>query len=95
MCFGHIRSEGPNYLKRKKGMFVAWLDDGSESDSKEDTAKQVSSLKGIYDRESDCEDLNFEERVASYKDLRLRNKEVCQQREKQKRIMDQLHAERT
>lgn len=95
--FGHIRSECPTYIKKqKKGLFVAWSEDDSESDPEEDFSKQFTALTGIYDsdEESNGEDLTFEELFASYKELFLMSEEVCQLREKQKRTSAQLQAEK-
>src|ERR1043165_1114962 len=95
--YGHIRAECPTFLKKqKKGMYVTWSDGDSESDSEEESAKLVTSLSGVYNSDNDStdEEVTFEELADSYKKLCIRSAEVCQQNEKQKKLIVKLEAEK-
>ena len=95
--YGHIRVECPTSLKKQeKGMSVTWSDGDSESDSEEESAKLVTAISGVCNSDNDSSDqeLTFEELANSYKKLCIRSAEVCQQNEKQKKLLVKLEAEK-
>lgn len=96
--FGHIKAECPTYLKKqKKGLAVTWSDgESSESDSDEESAKLVTALTSVCGSDSDSseEEVTFDELSSSYRELCIRSAEVCQQGEKQKKIIMKLEAEK-
>src|ERR1051325_2865531 len=77
-------------------MFVTWFDGDSESDSEEESAKLVIALSSVCNSHNDSsdEEVTFEELVDSYKKLCIRSAEVCQQNEKQKKLIVKLEAEK-
>ena len=77
-------------------MPVTWSDCDSESNSEEESSKLVTALVGICNSDSDSsdEEVTFEELVESYKKLCIRSAEVCQQNEKQKKLIVKLEAEK-
>src|ERR1051325_3438743 len=94
--FGHIRAECPTFLrKQKKGMAVTWSDGDSSSDSEEESAKLVTALSGTCnsDNDSSDEEVTFEELAETYQKLCIKSGEVCQQNEKQKKLIEKLEAE--
>ena len=58
----------------------------------EESAKHVIALTGTYisDGGSSDEELTFEELTATYKELCIKSVEVCQENEKQKKLIMQL-----
>src|ERR1044072_8935997 len=90
--YGHIRAECPTFLKKqKKGMAATWSDGDSGSYSEEESAKLVTALSGVCnsDNDSSDEEVTFEELADTYKKLCIRSVEVCQQNEKQKKLIVQ------
>src|ERR1051325_4759182 len=92
----HVRAECPTFLKKqRKGMTVTWSDGESGSESEEEAANLVTALSGTgnSDNDSSDEEVTFEELVDTYKKLCIRSGEVCQQNEKQKKLIEKLEAE--
>src|ERR1043165_2581376 len=94
--YGHIRAECPTFLKKqKKRMAVTWSDGDSGSESEEESAKLVTALSRVCNSDNDYsdEEVTFEELADTYKKLCIRSAEVCQQNEKQKKLIVKLEAE--
>ena len=77
-------------------MFVTWSDGDSENNSEEESAKLVTALSGVCnsDNDSSDEEVTFEELADTYKKLFIRSAKVCQQNEKQKKLIVKLEAEK-
>src|ERR1043165_189839 len=76
-------------------MAVTWSDGESGSESEEEAANLVTALSGTgnSDNDSSDEEVTFEELADTYKKLCIRSGEVCQQNEKQKKLIEKLEAE--
>src|ERR1043165_121537 len=76
-------------------MAVTWSDGDSGSEYEEEAAKLVTALSGTCnsDNDSSDEEVTFEELADTYKKLCIRSGEVCQQNEKQKKLIEKLEAE--
>src|ERR1044072_1730173 len=76
-------------------MAVTWSDGNSGSESEEEGAKLVTALSGVYnsDMDSSDEEVTFEELAENYRKLCIKNGEVCQQDEEQKKLIEKLEAE--
>src|ERR1043165_1241572 len=76
-------------------MAVTWSDGDSGSEYEEEAAKLVTALSGTCnsDNDSSDEEVTFEELADTYKKLCIRSGEVCQQNEKQKKLIVKLEAE--
>src|ERR1044072_4481162 len=76
-------------------MTVTWSHGDSGSESKEEAAKLVTALSGVCnsDMDSSDEEMTFEELAETYKKLCVRSGEVCQQNEKQKKLIEKLEVE--
>lgn len=68
----------------------------SEDEPDDETSKHVTTfIRRCESNEDSCDqDISYDELVDSYKELCARSEEVCKIREKQKRIIAQLHAEK-
>src|ERR1043165_2046615 len=77
-------------------MAVTWSDGDSGSEYEEEAAKLVTALSGTCnsDNDSSDEEVTFEELADTYKKLCIRSGEVCQQNEKQKKLIEKLEAEK-
>ncbi|XP_058726389.1 uncharacterized protein LOC131597731 [Vicia villosa] len=68
----------------------------SDNESEEETTKHVTILTSAYayDDDSSDDELTFDELVASYKKLCIKNAEVCKQVEKKKIIIKEMEIEK-
>jgi hypothetical protein len=96
--YGHIRTECANYLKKqKKGLTATWSDeDNSDSELENVAANHVSAMTGVCSSDNDsCDDeFTYEELASMYKDLYLKNEEVCRTVVEQKIHIEQLKHEK-
>ncbi|MCI30440.1 gag-protease polyprotein, partial [Trifolium medium] len=93
--FGHIKSECPTFLKKKKSLAVTWSDEDDSEEDEGESAKLVNALTGVYESDVEsCDETSYEELLATYKDLFIRSNEFCKALEKQKETNCQLQAEK-
>ncbi|MCH84114.1 copia-type polyprotein, partial [Trifolium medium] len=90
--YGHIKSECPNFIKRR-ALAVSWSDGDTDSEDEHVSAKCVRALTGVCDDDPSTE-LSYKELLAFYKQACEENQELTRRVETQQKTMDSMIKEK-